>query len=75
MSRSFLGTCSFGVNSDVSQNNTAPPVTRNVTMSMPVKPWVMASLPRGAIKPQNAQAKNKHKCAINGRLLVMMNVS
>lgn len=61
MSRSLRGTCSFGVNSDVSQNRMAPPVTLNVTMSMPVMPCVMASLPSGAIRPQNAHAKNRQR--------------
>ena len=58
---SFTGTCSRFTNSDVIQKSTAAPATRNVTMSMPVMPWVIASLPSGAISPQKAQAKNMLK--------------
>ena len=71
MSKSFLGTCSLGRKKDVNQKSNAPPVTLNVTMSMPVRPWVMASLPSGAISPQKALAKNILKCAISGRLFVI----
>ena len=73
-SKSLRGTCSFLVNSDVSQNSAAPPVTRNVTISMPVKPWVMASLPRGAIRPQNAHAKNRQMWAMSGWFLLLYNM-
>ena len=58
---SFTGTCSRFTNSDVIQKRIAAPATRNVTMSIPVTPWVMASLPNGAISPQKAQAKNMLK--------------
>ena len=58
---SFTGTCSRFTNRDVIQKSIAAPATRNVTMSIPVTPWVMASLPNGAISPQKAHAKNMLK--------------
>ena len=55
---SLRGTCSLRVKSDASQNNAAPPATLNDTIVMPSMPWLMASLPKGAINPQNKQARN-----------------
>ena len=61
-------------NSDVIQNNMAPPATRNDTMSMPVSPCVIASLPSGAMSPQKAQAQNKQIWAMSGLLFVILNL-
>ncbi len=66
---SFTGTCSFLVKNEVIQKRTAPPRTRKLTRSMPSMPLSMASLPTGAISPQNAPAQNMHRWAIRGRLL------
>ena len=47
---------SRGTNKEAIQNSSAPPATRNDTMSMPSNPWVIASLPSGDIKPQKVAA-------------------
>ena len=63
---SLRGTCSLRVKGDVSQNNAAPPATLNDTIVMPSMPWLMASLPKGAINPQNKQARNMDAWACKG---------
>ena len=58
--------CSRRVKSEAIQKSKAPPATRNDTMSMPSNPWVMASLPNGAIKPQKEAAPSRQRCAVRG---------
>ena len=64
-------TCSRRVKNDVTQNSMAAPQTRKVTMSIPVMPCVMASLPRGAISPQKAHARKMLRCAMSGRVFLL----
>ena len=66
---SWRGTFSFLTKKDVIQNRMAPPNTRNDTMSTPVIPLDIASLPMGAISPHIAQAVNILRCAKRGTLL------
>ena len=68
ISLSFMGTSSLGANREAIQNSRQAPTTLNVTIVMPSKPCVIASLPTGAISPQPAHAPNIDRCAISGRL-------
>jgi hypothetical protein len=57
------------ISNAVNQNKMAPPPTRNDTIVIPSKPFVIASLPKGDISPQMAQAINILMCAYSGFLL------
>lgn len=61
---SFVGTCSFLAKSEANQKRMAPPSTRNETRSMPSMPCSMASLPTGAIRPQNVPEHTRQRCAM-----------
>ena len=58
---SRTGTCCRGVKKEVSQKSTAPPSTRKETRSMPSMPWSIASLPTGAMSPQNMPEQMRHR--------------
>ena len=57
------GTGSRGRKSELSQKSAAPPRTRKNTMLTLSMPLIMASLARGAIRPQMRQAEKMPTCA------------